>query len=298
VPVRACADALRALGVPVELITVRSSAGLDEVLARFDDPARLDGLTWPGPVGLGPALVVATAGDGALRAVLRRMVRRYAPPPSRRPADLDPARTVPDLPPIGILPLDPARHPGVLDLAAQLGLPRDPAEVAMAVRDGQPIRLDLLRTDAGTVAAHGVLLGGTDPGGAAAPFDVRVDVDDLVLAKAGEPVLAVAVANAGGYATVDGLALVPAANPADGRLDVAVAVAVRAGSGRRGRRGLARTGPVEIQVRRAAGRAVSIRPASEVPCLHDGVNEPVAHQQTWWVEPAAWAVYRPKVPTG
>ncbi|MER7473093.1 hypothetical protein ABT351_20610, partial [Micromonospora sp. NPDC000018] len=108
VPVLACADALTARGARVETVTARSDAEIDEVLARFDGPPRPDGLTWPDPDSK-TRLVVATASDAQLRAVVRRLVRRYAPPPSRRPDDLPGNRTVPDLPPIGVLPLDPAR---------------------------------------------------------------------------------------------------------------------------------------------------------------------------------------------
>ena len=95
------------------------------MLARLDGPARADGLTWPDPDSK-TRLVVAAATDGQLRAVVRRLVRRYAPPPSRRPADLAGDRTVPDLPPIGVLPLDrPARS---ATSPRGSGLPRDPAD--------------------------------------------------------------------------------------------------------------------------------------------------------------------------
>src|SRR5690349_15653153 len=134
-PVLACADALRKRGAQVEMVMAASDQEIDAVLARFDGPARPDGLTWPDP-GTTPRLVVASATDGQLRAVVRRLVRRYAPPPSRRPADLDAVRTVPDLPPIAILPLDAGNSE---DLASQLGLPRTPDEVAAAVLTG-PVR--------------------------------------------------------------------------------------------------------------------------------------------------------------
>ncbi|MFD0818018.1 hypothetical protein ACFQ0D_06740, partial [Micromonospora zhanjiangensis] len=107
VPVLTCADALTAGGARVETVTARSDAEIDAVLARLDGPPRPDGLAWPDVDGK-TRLVVATASDGQLRAVLRRLVRRYAPPPSRRPDDLAGNRTVPDLPAIGVLPLDPA----------------------------------------------------------------------------------------------------------------------------------------------------------------------------------------------
>ena len=135
------ADALTAGGARVELITAASDAEIDAVIARFDGPSRPDGLAWPRPDGP-TRLIVAAATDGQLRAVLRRLVRRYAPPPSRRPDDLAADRTVPDLPAVGVLPLDPTGSSGARDLVAQLGLPRDPAAVAAAVLGGAVRRLD------------------------------------------------------------------------------------------------------------------------------------------------------------
>ena len=104
VPVLACADALRDAGALVETVVATSDAEIDEVIQRFDAAPRADGLTWP-DADSKLRLVVASAADGQLRAVVRRMVRRYAPPPSRRPADLAEDRTVPDLPPLAVLPL-------------------------------------------------------------------------------------------------------------------------------------------------------------------------------------------------
>ncbi len=96
-PVRACADALTGGagaggGAKVETVTATSDREIDEVLER---------------VAAGARLVVASAADAQLRAVVRRMVRQLAPPPSRRPADLPENRTLPDLPPLALLPLDP-----------------------------------------------------------------------------------------------------------------------------------------------------------------------------------------------
>ncbi|MFS8499727.1 MAG: hypothetical protein FWJ70_16175, partial [Micromonosporaceae bacterium] len=133
VPVRACADALAAAGATLEPVTATSDAEIDQVLARLDGPARPDGLPWPDPDPR-TRLVVAVAADAQLRAVLRRMVRRWAPPPSRRPPDLRSDRTVPDLPPVGLLPLGPASSGG--DLVDRLGLPRQPEAVAAAVLAG------------------------------------------------------------------------------------------------------------------------------------------------------------------
>jgi hypothetical protein len=267
-PVLACRDALVAEGAEVTTVVAGSDAELDAVVSRLDGPARPDGLTWPASDG--PRLVVAAAAAGQVRAVVRRMTRRYAPPPSRRPADLAADRTLPDLPPIGVLPLYGARL---------FDLPGEPAEVAKAVLHGTASRLDLLRNDAGSVTLDGALIGGE------APWSGRIEVDDAVLAEPHERIAVCVVGNGDGYAVVDGLPLVPAADPADGTLDVAVAVPVRT---RRGVRSEAR-----VEVRRARGRAVSVAPLDEVPFLDDGVAGTLARKRSWWIERRAWAVLRP-----
>ncbi|MDZ5445556.1 hypothetical protein U2F26_22960 [Micromonospora sp. 4G57] len=284
VPVLACADALTARGARVEMVTARSDAEIDEVLARLDGPPRSDGLTWPEPDSK-TRLVVATASDGQLRAVVRRLVRRYAPPPSRRPADLPANRTVPDLPTVAVLPLDPVRSGTHRDLAAQLGLPRDPAAVAAAVLDGTARRLDLLRNDAGSVTLDGALLGAADDAGRPLHWRARVEVDDAVLSNGDEPIMACAVGNAGGYARLDDVALLADPDPTDGRVEVAVAVPVvtRSALGRK---------RVRLEVRRARGRAVAVVPRDEkVPFLDDGVEGELSRKRSWWTEPGAWAVW-------
>jgi hypothetical protein len=237
-------------------------------------------------------LVIAVDSDAQLRAVLRRMVRRWAPPASRRPVDLSLGRTVPDLPAIGLLPLDPqglsGRGGAVPDMAERLRLPRDPAEVAKAVLAGDVRRIDLLRTDGGSVTVHGALLGGVDATGRAAAWRGRVELDDTVLADGREPVLACAVANADGYAHLDDLPLAPAADPCSGTLTVAVALPIRAGSRWSLRPGAAE---VRIEVRRATGRAVSVTPAADLPYVDDGVDATLTRKRVWWVEPGAWATY-------
>ncbi|MBB4958760.1 hypothetical protein FHR38_002493 [Micromonospora polyrhachis] len=268
----------------METITARSDAEIDAALARLDSPARPDGLSWPDGDSK-TRLVVATASDGQLRAVMRRLVRRYAPPPSRRPPDLAGNRTVPDLPPIGILPLDPTRSTDHRDLAGQLGLPRDPAEVAAAVLDGRVRRLDLLRNDGGSVTLDGALLGGADEAGRPLPWRGRVEVDDTVLSGGEDPILACAVGNANGYATLDPVPLIVGADPADGVIEVAVAVPVTTRSPLGKKR-------VRIEVRRARGRAVAVTPRDgALPYLDDGVAGELNRKRSWWIEPGAWAVF-------
>jgi hypothetical protein len=280
-PVLACADALREAGARVETVLAGSDQEIDAVLARFDGPARPDGLTWP-DADSKVRLVVATVADGQLRAVMRRLVRRYAPPPSRRPGDLAAGRTVPDLPPVAILPLDAGNTE---DLAAQLGLPRTPAAVAAAVMNGTVRRLDLLRNDGGSVTLDGALLGGADDNGRAVPWRGRVEVDDAVLTDGAEPVLACAIGNAGGYAEFDGLRLLADGDPTDGRVEVAVAVPVVVRKLFKGTR-------VRVEVRRVRGRAVSVLPREgDLQFLDDGVAGSTSRKRSWWTEPGAWAVY-------
>jgi hypothetical protein len=260
VPVLACRDALVAGGASVEIVTAASDSDIDDVLDR---EARL---------------VVAATSDGQVRAVVRRMTRLYALPPSERPDSMPADRTLPDLPPIGILPM------GEVDLVTRLGLPADPASVAAAVLGGQVRRLDLLRNDGGSVTLHGTLLGSSDDDGQAVPFAARVEVDDAVLTDGSEALIATAVANAGGYADLAGMSLVTSVDAADGVLDVAVALPVR-------QRRLFRRSELRIEVRRAHGRAVAVHPRVDVPFVDDGVAGTLGRRRTWWMERGAWAVY-------
>ena len=281
VPVLACADALREAGARVSTVVAASDSEIDAVVARFDGDPRPDGLPWPTVDGK-LRLVVASATDGQLRAVIRRFVRRYAPPPSKRPADLAANRTVPDLPPVALLPLGPAAGS---DLVAQLGLPRTPAEVAAAVLGDRVRRLDLLRNDGGSVTVDGALVGGADAKGRAIPWRGRVEVDDAVLSDGTDPVLVCAIGNAGGYASFDGLPLLTEGNPADGRVEVAVAVPVVVKKRFKASR-------VRVEVRRARGRAVAVLPRDgDLPYLDDGVSGTMNRKRSWWTEPGAWAVY-------
>ena len=281
VPVLRCADALTKAGARVETITAGSDAEIDDVIARFDGPPRPDGLSWP-DADSKLRLVVASATDGQLRAVVRRLVRRYAPPPSKRPVDLAPDRTVPDLPPLAILPLDPAAAD---DLVAQLGLPRTPSAVAEAVLNGPVRRLDLLRNDGGSVTVDGALVGGAGADGRALPWRGRVEVDSTVLSDGSDPIMACAIGNGGAYASFDGLRLLAEGNPTDGEVEVAVAVPRVIKQRFRGPK-------VQLEVRRARGRAVSVLPRDgELPFLDDGVAGSLNRKRSWWIEPGAWAVY-------
>jgi hypothetical protein len=248
----------------VETFAAGSDQEIDEVLARLSEGVRL---------------IVAVEDDGQLRHVVRRMVRRYAPAPSRRPADLPANRTMPDLPPIALLPLAPGGLP------AQLGLPSTPEEVAAAVLGDARRRLDLLRQDGGSVTLDGALLGAADEHGRPVPWRGQVEVDDTVLSRGSDPIVALSIANATGTSTLDGLPLTVRADPADGLIDVAIAVPVA-------HKPLLGRARVRFEVRRARGRAVAVTPRDpELPILDDGVAGKVTHKRSWWIEPGAWSVY-------
>ncbi|WP_027342939.1 hypothetical protein [Hamadaea tsunoensis] len=285
-PVLHLIDALTAAGARTEAVTAHDDSGIDDVLARFDAPPDADGLRRPDP-DTKTRLVVAIADDAQLRHVVHRMVRRYAPPPSRRPGDLPSNRTVPDLPPLGVLLLDKS---DTTAYATRLGLPLAPADVARAVLGDRVRRLDLMRNDGGTVTIDGALFGAVDGAGQALAWKGRVEVDDHVLTDGDDPVLACAVAVADGYAKVDDIDLVDAPNPADGLVDVGIAVPVVV------KRAFGRD-TLRIEVRRVRGRAVSVTPHPDnvtgLPYVEDGVTGELApsRKRSWWTEPAAWAVY-------
>lgn len=246
----------------MEIVTAADDTELDAVLAS------------------GLRLIVAVENDGQLRHVMRRLVRLHAPAPSKRPDDLPRNRTIPDLPPIGILPLAPVDG----DLTHRLGLPRTPAEVAEAVLAGRTTHLDLLRHDGGSVTLSSVLLGAADQQGAV-PWRGRVEVDDAVLTDGEEDVVVVAVSNADGGTTLDGLPLTTSESAADGLIDVAVAVPVM-------HKPLLGKARMRFEVRRARGRAVAITPRDiELPFREDGVAGTLSRKRSWWIEPGAWAVY-------
>jgi hypothetical protein len=265
VPVLACAEALRVGGATVDLVTAGSDADIDAAVK---------------PIEAGEArLVVAAATDSEVRAVVRRMVRHLSPPPSKRPPELPANRTVFDLPPLSVLPLAPA-VPALVDA---LGLPSSPTDVAAATLDGRERRWDLLRNDANSVTIHGCLLGGLDRGKPAA-FRSRIEVDDTVLSDGEETVLACAIRNAGA-SDVDGLPLVLDAAADDGLIEVAVAVPLL-------RRRLVRRADVQVEVRRARGRAMSVTPRNgDVRTVDDGVVGPLTRKRSWWIEPGAWGTY-------
>ncbi|THV41653.1 hypothetical protein FAB82_10525 [Glycomyces buryatensis] len=247
-------DELKQLGATVRTVGAEHAKEIDAVM---DDPNE--------------RIVVAADTDEQVNAVLARVVRRSAPAPSERPDSLPAGRTLPDLPPLALLPLGTA--PG---LVKHFGLPTAPAEVAAAVMGGKVRRTDIMRHDGGGVCADGVRLGGGDR-----PWRGMVNLDDAVLADGSEQILACVVANADGYAAADDMVLAEP-DPTDGKIDVAVAVPVTVGRWRK---------KVRIEVRRARGRAVAIHPEDSVTYISDGLVDELKRKRTWWVEPGAAGWY-------
>jgi hypothetical protein len=105
-----------------------------------------------------------------------------------------------------------------------------------------------------------------------------------VLTDGDETVLACAVRNAGA-SDVDGLPLVLDAAADDGLVEVAIAVPIL-------RRRLVRQADVQVEVRRARGRAMSVTPREGgIRSVDDGVIGPITRKRSWWTEPGAWGTY-------
>ena len=196
---------------------------------------------------------MAAATDAELRAVVRRMVRRYAPPPSKRPAELPPGRTVFDLPPLGVLPLTPAVPALVRSLALPTrsgrgggggpGRPRTPARPAAhttAARSRCTAACWAARSTAGRHRCGRADRDATTPCSATARRPCWP-------APSATP----------DSSDVDGLPLlVDGDRPTTALVEVAVAVPVL-------RRRWLRAAEAQVEVRRARGRAMSVTPRDD-----------------------------------
>ena len=267
--------AVDVLGAELVLCT-----GPDELEHALD---RLDGRT----------LVIA-GGDGSLHLAVTKLHLRGA---------LDRTR-------IGLVPLGTGN-----DLARALGIPLDPAQAAVLVRDGRAQPTDLLLDDAGGVvvnAAHvGIgaqaaeLAGALKPrlGPAAYPvgavraglrstgWRLRVEVDGRVVSDRHRRTLMVGIGNGRGIG--GGTPLLPHALVDDGLLDVMVSQAT--GPFARIRFGAALTSGEHLsdpQVRFARGRSVTVS-GEAVGVNSDGETGVEVRRRTWTVAPGAWTMVRP-----
>ncbi len=274
--VEAARDVLAAAG-PVELVTTGTPDELDGALLARDDRR-----------------VVLAGGDGSVHLAVMRL----------RALGL-----LADVP-LALVPLGTGN-----DLARTLGIPLDPAEAAALVLDAAPRPLDLLVDDVGGIVVNAVHVGvGADAAAAAGRLKsrlgplayplgaiaagvrttgwrLRVVVDGRVVADGHRRSLMVAVAN--GRDIGGGTAVLPTAEPDDGRLDVLVSYAT--GPWARARYGAALTRGAHLadrDVRWARGRTVTVS-GELVGVNADGELGDEVRRRTWTVEPGAWSLVRP-----
>ncbi len=208
----------------VALGVLREDADVE--VASTSNPGELDGVLHRA----GCRSIVVAGGDGSLHAVVSALHRRH---------ELE-RRT------LGLIPLGTGN-----DFARAVDIPLDPAEAAAALLSGKPRRMDLIVDELGGVVVNSVHAGASAqasrrgarwkerlgpygfgilgyPVGAALaavrpPFvRLRVEADGEVVADVDQHVLMVAIGN--GVSVGGGTELTPDADPADGRLDVMVAM--------------------------------------------------------------------------
>jgi diacylglycerol kinase (ATP) len=238
-------------------------------------------------------VVVVLGGDGSLHAVVEAL---HA---AGRLGDVT----------VGLVPLGTGN-----DFAATLGLPDDPAQAAAVIVDGRRRRVDLLLDEEQRVVVNAAHIGiGAEATAAAAPWkkalgppgyaigavlsafstpgarlEVRVD-GEAVLPRS--PIIQVAVGN--GRYVGGGTALLPDADPFDGRLDLAVSYAAP----------LARRLAYAWHLRRGEhhrsddvvyrqGIHVSVR-GDALRCTSDGELSGPSPIHSWRIEPGALRVFVP-----
>ena len=278
---QAITDVVAALGdLDVELVTTSSPEDLATALA--DHPA-VKG-------------VVVLGGDGSLHAVVDAL---------RSAGRLDDVV-------IGLVPLGTGN-----DFAATLGLPDDPVEAAQVIAAGRTRGIDLIIDGRDEVVVNAAHIGiGAEAAKAARPWKkalgpvgyvvgavltgvrgltqpgahLRITVDGTPLTRK-EPVIQVAVGN-GGFVG-GGTALLPEADPSDGKLDVAVSYTEspkrRIAYAWHVRRGDHHRRDDVVYLR---GTEVEVR-GDELACTSDGELTGPSAEHSWRIEPAALTMYVP-----
>ncbi|KQV75105.1 hypothetical protein ASC61_08875 [Aeromicrobium sp. Root344] len=274
-------DVMDALGdLDVELVTTSSP---EDLAAALTDHPTVDG-------------VVVLGGDGSLHAVVDAL--RTA----GRLADVV----------IGLVPLGTGN-----DFAATLGLADDPVEAAQVITAGRTRGIDLIIDGRDEVVVNAAHIGiGAEAAKAARPWKkalgpvgyvigavltgargltqpgahLRITVDGTPLTRK-EPVIQVAVGN-GGYVG-GGTALLPEADPSDGRLDVAVSYTEsprrRIAYAWHVRRGDHHRRDDVVYLR---GTEVEVR-GDALACTSDGELTGPSAEHSWRIEPAALTMYVP-----
>jgi len=262
----------------------------DVEVCSTSDQGELDGVLHR----RGGRRVVVAGGDGSLHTVVAALHRRH-----------ELANTV-----LGLIPLGTGN-----DFARGVDIPLDPEESARLVVTGSVRPVDLLVDCAGEVVVNSVHVGvgaeasrkahtwkkrlgraGYGIGALLAsvkpPFvRLRIEVDGEVVADFTHPILQVAIGNSSHVG--GGTALVPSADPEDGKVDVMVSFAVGPFSrfgyvlglrkGRHGRRD-------DVLTVRGSTVSVSGRPFY---CSADGELYGPERSRSWRVEPGAFSMSLP-----
>ncbi|HVE74730.1 MAG TPA: diacylglycerol kinase family protein [Mycobacteriales bacterium] len=260
---------------------------LDAEVARCEGPEDLEAaLDRPGD-----RLLVICGGDGSLHTIVQALHTR--------------GQLARDL---ALVPLGTGN-----DFARTLEIDLDPRAAALAARDGQPRRLDLLVDDQGQVVVNvlhaGVgavaadraeklkgrlgiaayVVGAVQAGISRARWRLLVEVDGTVLHDG--PVLQAGIAN--GRTIGGGTPFAPEADPSDGLLDVVVSVA----TGPLARLGYAAALRQGSQAERSdvgatRGTTVTITARSTTELNADGELSTLKRGQsrTWRLEPGAWSL--------
>ena len=267
-------------GFDVELVTTSSPEDLAEALAAHPT---IDA-------------VVVLGGDGSLHAVVDAL--RSA----GRLADVV----------VGLVPLGTGN-----DFAATLALPEDPVDAARVVAAGRTRAIDLIIDGRDEVVVNAAHIGiGAEAAKAARPWKkalgpvgyvvgavltgvrgltqpgahLRITVDGKPLTRK-EPVIQVAVGN-GGYVG-GGTALLPEADPSDGKLDVAVSYTEspkrRIAYAWHVRRGDHHRRDDVVYLR---GTEVEVR-GDELACTSDGELTGPSAEHSWRIEAGALTMYVP-----
>lgn len=290
--------------------TIRSAVGILRTQAEVEicgtsTPEELDDVL----ADAGDRRVVVAGGDGSVHAVVAALHRRGA---------LRGAR-------LGLLPLGTGN-----DLARSVGVPLEPAEAARAILTGRDRTMDLIVDDADGIVVNNVHFGagatagergarwkqrlgrvgvgkvnlgklGYPIGAARAAADppklrVRIVADDVVVTDVDDPVLMVALAN--GASVGGGTELAPGADPSDGRIDIMIATPESFPAKTRYAVGmLLRRHPEHENVRTLRARTVAVN-GSEFTCSADGELSAPVRSRTWRLEPAAYSLAVPSVPSG
>ncbi|MDN5894410.1 MAG: diacylglycerol kinase [Nocardioides sp.] len=281
------------------LDVLRAEASVE--VAATSNPGELDGVLHRA----GSRRIVVVGGDGSIHAVVAALHKRH---------ELE-GRT------LGLIPFGTGN-----DFARGTDIPLDPVEAAGVVVHGVATPTDLLIDELGTIVVNNVHVGASAqagqigskvksvlgkirlgpiglgklgyPIGAAVAalrphmLRLKVEVDGKVVVDVDRKTLMVSVGN--GSDVGGGTSLTPHADPGDGKVDVMISRAVGRLSRLGYAAGLARGDHHEREdVISLRGTQVTVA-GEEFWCSADGEITGPERRRTWWVEPAAYSLMRPR----